>query len=73
MRMKRIVVLAGTLVSMGASWNWADDEAVTPLKQRRLRALALEWLQGSTLHPRELRFDVVSIVGDAIEVLEAAF
>jgi len=34
MRMKRIVVLAGTLVSMGASWNWADDEAVTPLKTK---------------------------------------
>jgi len=34
MRMKRIVVLAGTLVSMGASWNWADDEAVAPLKTK---------------------------------------
>ena len=34
MKIKTIVVLAGTLVSMGASSNWADDAAVAPLKTK---------------------------------------
>ena len=36
-------------------------EAVVGAKARRLRRLAGQWLAQSTLHPREVRFDVVSV------------
>jgi putative endonuclease len=49
-------------------------EAVTRAKQLRLRRLAAEWLRTA---PRsracEVRFDVVSIFGEQLTVLEAAF
>ena len=47
-------------------------EAVTPLKQRRLRALARRYLEASGAHGR-LRFDVVSILDGHLSVIEAAF
>lgn len=37
-------------------------EAVVPAKLTRIRALALEWLAASGLHPRQLRFDVVEVL-----------
>jgi putative endonuclease len=48
-------------------------EAVTPAKQVRLRALALRWLEATGARPSSLRFDVVAILGDRLEVIEAAF
>ena len=48
-------------------------EAVTPTKQRRLRALARRYLEDTDLRPGGLRFDVVSILADRLEVIEAAF
>ena len=49
-------------------------DAVTWSKQQRLRKLASAWL---AVHPsadyRAIRFDVASIVGGAIQVVEAAF
>lgn len=48
-------------------------EAVTVAKQRRIRLLASRFLQASDLRPGELRFDVVSILGGHLEVIEAAF
>jgi putative endonuclease len=48
-------------------------EAVTPAKQRRLRSLALTFLRSQTSHWAEVRFDVVSVLGGTLEILEGAF
>lgn len=49
-------------------------DAVTWAKQQRLRTLASAWL---VAHPsadyRAIRFDVASVMGGAIEVVEGAF
>jgi putative endonuclease len=51
----------------------APVEAITRDKQRRLRVLALRFLEVHPVRSRELRFDVVSILGDELTVLEGAF
>ncbi len=48
-------------------------EAVTRQKQLRLRRLALRYLEATGARPASLRFDVVAILGDRLEVVEAAF
>jgi putative endonuclease len=37
-------------------------EAVVPAKVRRMRRLAAQWLAASRVRPREVRFDVVSVL-----------
>jgi len=51
----------------------APVEAVTPAKQRRLRHLALRYLEATGARPARLRFDVVSILAGRLEVVEGAF
>jgi len=48
-------------------------EAVNHVKRQKLRVLAAKWLDESPVRPREIRFDVVSIVGEAVQVIEGAF
>jgi putative endonuclease len=52
-------------------------EAVTPTKQARIRRLAAQWLRerGRRLisRPRDIRFDVASVLRTHVEILEDAF
>jgi len=48
-------------------------EAVTRDKQRRIRAVARRYLAATDARAGSLRFDVVSILGDELEVIQAAF
>ena len=50
----------------------APAEAVDRRKQGRIRSLAVQWLKA---HNRRgsLRFDVATVVGPRLEVIEAAF
>ena len=47
--------------------------AVTPAKQRRIRHLAMRWLDEHDVHAANLRFDVASVVEGRVEVIESAF
>lgn len=53
-------------------------QAVTHDKVRRLRALALRWLDEAGIHPREIRFDIVEVTprrsgGPLVTHIRAAF
>lgn len=47
--------------------------AVTVAKQRRIRQLAVEWLRAHDLHAPSVRFDVVAITGNELELITDAF
>lgn len=47
--------------------------AVTVTKQRRIRRLAMEWLETHDAPRRHIRFDVVAITGTRLELIESAF
>jgi putative endonuclease len=48
-------------------------EAVGHDKRRRLRHLAALWLDQAPRRPAEIRFDVATVVGEDIVVIEGAF
>ena len=48
-------------------------EAVTRTKQQRLRVLAMRWLDAHDVRPATMRFDVAGVIGNAVDVIEAAF
>jgi putative endonuclease len=47
--------------------------AVTVAKQRRIRQLAVEWLRAHDVHASSVRFDVVAITGNELELITDAF
>jgi putative endonuclease len=51
----------------------APVEAVTRTKQVRLRRLAAAWIDQAPTRPREIRFDVASVLAGRLDVIEAAF
>jgi putative endonuclease len=48
-------------------------EAVTPVKQLRLRRLASEYIYRHTCGGHQPRFDVVAVLGRSLTVIEGAF
>ena len=48
-------------------------EAVTRTKRQRIRHLAARWLSEASSPARDIRFDVVAILGDDLQVIEGAF
>jgi len=60
-------------VKTRSSDRWGGGfEAVDYRKQRFLRRTAASWLDSHEFHG-EVRFDVASVVGSKIDVIEAAF
>jgi putative endonuclease len=77
-----VVRLGPTVVFCEVKARTASDfgqpaEAVSGAKQARIRRLAGRWLAEHRsdlgVRPTVFRFDVVAILGDRLEVLEAAF
>jgi putative endonuclease len=48
-------------------------EAVTYRKRQKIRHVAARWLETSPVRPREIRFDVATVLGGELEVIEGAF
>src|SRR5262249_22931270 len=77
LRRDRTVVFCEVKTRRGTGYG-LPAEAVTFPKQRRLRGLALRWLDARGVRAKELRFDVASVLvprdgPPVIEVIEAAF
>ena len=47
--------------------------AVTPIKQARIRRLAMRWLAESECRAKRLRFDVAVVRDNEVEIIEGAF
>ena len=56
-----VLVFCEVKTRRGAGFG-APAEAVVAGKAARLRRLAAEWLAGAGMRPREVRFDVVSVL-----------
>ena len=48
-------------------------EAVTAVKQRRIRRLAAEWLRQTDGRASQVRFDVAAVLEGTVEVVQNAF
>ena len=48
-------------------------EAVTPVKQRRLRRLAAAYVITQATYWEEIRFDVATMLGAELDIVEGAF
>lgn len=68
----RLVVFCEVKARSSTAYG-SPAEAVTPAKQLRLRRLAAAWLATTVGPPVEVRFDVASVLGTRIEVIEGAF
>jgi putative endonuclease len=71
-RRRRLVVVVEVKARRSDAFGSAAA-AVGPVKQRRIRRLAAEWLASTGTGGVDVRFDVVAVTGTTIEVIEAAF
>lgn len=71
-----LVVFCEVKTRRSDRWG-APAEAVTPVKQARIRRVAVHWLTERRLRADEVRFDVISIVidrsGTRVDHLAGAF
>jgi putative endonuclease len=76
LRLGRTVVFCEVKARSGTAFG-SPAEAVIPTKQARIRRLAARWLDahrdGLDRRPAVIRFDVAALLGDNLEILEAAF
>jgi putative endonuclease len=71
-RRESMIVFVEVKARASEAFGW-PAEAVGPAKQRRIRALAVAFLAESKLKASELRFDVASVLGGKVTVIEEAF
>ena len=72
-RLGRLIVFCEVKTRSSDAFG-APVEAVTRTKRTRLRHLAARWLDTECpVRPREIRFDVASVLRGEVEVLEGAF
>jgi putative endonuclease len=73
LRRGRLLVVAEVKARKSAAFG-VPALAVTPVKQQRLRRLAAAWLADHRIGRRvDVRFDVVAITGDVVDVYANAF
>ncbi len=72
LRRARMVVFCEVKTRSSVAFG-APVEAVTPVKRRRLRQLAAQWLAQSGPAGAEIRFDVASVMNARVEIIEGAF
>lgn len=51
----------------------APCEAVTPFKQRKIRSVAMYYLQKNNLTDKDCRFDVIEVFDDKVKHIENCF
>ena len=71
-RRNRLIVFCEVKARTSSTFG-VPAEAVNHLKRQRLRVLAAKWITDSPVRPREIRFDVASVLGDEVEIIEGAF
>lgn len=71
-RRGRVVVFCEVKTRSTSAFG-SPAEAVRSDKQRRIRGLAAQWLATGRPRPAEIRFDVATVVGSDVEVIEGAF
>ena len=72
-RRGRVVVFCEEKTRSSTAFG-APVEAVTRSKQAKIRQLAARWLEhDAPVRPREIRFDVASVLAGQIEVVQGAF